>query len=200
MESTRRGVAAKSPAFKRAPLVVQPNIMKRKMCLAAVLLLICCPPAQSQKKESPGKSWAGTWRGPLTNFPARAGAPHIEVTMEIGPLPTDDNTCSTWRSTYKEGAVVRQVKDFRFCRGTGADDLYIDEGDGTKLAARWLGDVLVSPFKYDNILLISTIRLRDGILEHEIISVDDKPAIKGVVPMLPRRIQRMELRRIPSAQ
>jgi hypothetical protein len=177
--------------------VVQPSIMKRKLCLAAVLPLIFWLPAQSQEKEFPGKNWAGTWRGPLTNLPARAGAASIEVTMEIGRLPTSDNSCATWRSTYKEGSEVLQVKDFRFCRGTGADDLYIDEGDGTRLTARWLGNVLVSPFKYDNFLLISTMRLRDEILEHEIISVDDKPAIQGVVPMHPRSIQRIELRRVP---
>jgi hypothetical protein len=173
--------------------------MNRKLCLAAVLLVICWSPTQSQEKEPPGKNWAGTWRGPLTNLPPRAGAPSIEVTLEIGPLPTADNTCATWRSTYREGTVVRQVKDFRFCRGAGADALYIDEGDGTKLTARWLGDVLVSPFKYDNILLVSTLRLRDGVLEQEIISVDDKPASKGVVPMLPSSIQRVELRRVPPA-
>lgn len=140
--------------------------------------------------------WAGEWRGTLTNFPARANAPRVEVLMEIGGVPMADNTCAAWRTTYSEGSTVKGVKDYKLCRGTGADDLFIDEGNGIKLTARWLGDVLVTPFKYDNLLLITTNRLRRDVLEQEIITIDDQPAVKGVQPLRARSIQRIELRRV----
>ena len=169
------------------------------MTLCTGILLFCTATSvEGQEKTAPPISWAGKWRGPLTNVPARAGAAPVEVTMEIGVFPAADNTCATWRSTYAESGVVKQVKDYRFCRGVGADDLFIDEGDGTKLTARWIGDVLVSPFKYDDILLVSSMRLSGDVLEHEILSVDDKPAIKGVQPLRPRSIQRIELKRVPA--
>ncbi len=169
------------------------------MTLCACILLFCTATnVEGQQISAAPKSWAGTWRGPLTNLPAHAGATLVEVTMEIGPFPAADKACSMWRSTYAESGVVKQVKDYRFCRGVGADDLFIDEGDGTKLTAFWMGEVLVSPFKYDDILLVSSMRLRGEVLEHEILSVDDKPAIKGVQPLRPRSIQRIELRRIPA--
>jgi hypothetical protein len=64
--------------------------------------------------------------------------------MELGPIPTTDGTCATWRSTYWEKGVVRAWEN-RFC--CGADDFYVNEGGGVKLTSRWIGDVLVSPFK-----------------------------------------------------
>lgn len=142
--------------------------------------------------------WAGKWRGTLTNFPARANAQSskpVDVLMEIGGVPLADNTCTSWRTTYSEGGQVKGVKDYKLCRGTGADDLFVDENNGIKLTARWIGDVLVTPFKYDNLLLITTNRLRRDVLEQEIITIDDKPAIKGVQPLQTRGIQRIELRR-----
>jgi hypothetical protein len=48
--------------------------------------------------------------------------------------------------------------------------------------------------------LISTIRLRGETLEEEILTVDDKPAIKGVLPMTPKMVQKLELKRVPSEQ
>lgn len=140
---------------------------------------------------------SGAWQGPLTNLPARAGAPSVDVTMEIWPLPTADSSCARWRTTFAEGGTVRQVKDYRFCRGAGADDLYIDEGDGTRLTARWVGDVLVSPVKVGDVLLVSTIRLYGAFLEEEILTVQDRPAVRGVQPLVPRGIQRLVLRRRP---
>ena len=90
------------------------------------------------------------------------------------------------------------VKDYKLCRGTGASDLYIDEG-GVRLAVRIIGDALVCFFKADDVLLVSTMRLRGEVLEEEILTVDDKPAIKGVQPMVPKGIQRIELKRVPEA-
>jgi hypothetical protein len=98
------------------------------------------------------------------------------------------------------GVENKQVKDYKLCRGTGAADLYIDENNGIKLPARLLGDALISPFKYDNVLLISTMRLRGEVLEEEILTVDDKPAVTGVQPMNAKGIQRLEFRRIPETK
>ena len=147
--------------------------------------------------QEPRPDLSGTWQGALTNLPARAGAPSVDVTMDLWPLPTADSSCARWRTTYAEGGTVRQVKDYRFCRGVGADDLYIDEGDGTRLTARWIGDVLVSPFKVGDVLLVSSIRLYGAFLEEEILTVQDQPATRGVRPLVPRSIQRLVLRRRP---
>jgi dienelactone hydrolase len=140
--------------------------------------------------------WEGKWKGTLKNLPVKPEAPAVEVTMEIGAFPMVDNSCGMWKSTYTEGGAVKQVKDYKLCRGTGAGDLYIDEGNGVKLTANWIGDALVSPFKSGNTLLVSTIRMRGEVLEQEILTVDDKPAASGVQPMSAKGIQRIELRRV----
>jgi dipeptidyl aminopeptidase/acylaminoacyl peptidase len=145
---------------------------------------------------SPLAKWEGKWKGTLKNLPAKPDAPVIEVTREIGAFPTADNTCSIFKTTYSEGGVVKQVKDYKLCRGTGADDLYFDENNGIKLSARLIGDALVSPFKFGNTLLVSTTRLRGEVLEEEILTVDDKPATMGALPMNAKGIQRLELRRV----
>lgn len=140
----------------------------------------------------------GLWKGTLVNEPARSGAPKIDVTLEVGPMPTSDHTCSPWKTTYSEAGVVRQVKDYQFCRGVGPDDLYTDEGGGVKLTARWIGGVLVSPFKVDKLLLIVETRLLGDTLVEEIFTIDDQPAITGVLPLKPRSIQRLTLTRVPA--
>ena len=93
--------------------------------------------------------------------------------MEIGAVPVKDNTCGIWKTTYLELGIDKQVKDYKLCRGTGADDLYLDEGNGIRLAARIIGDSLVIPFKYDNLLIVSTTRLRGEVFEQEILTVED---------------------------
>ncbi|MBL8207064.1 MAG: hypothetical protein JNM09_22715 [Blastocatellia bacterium] len=168
-----------------------------------ILLFLFCTASYAQATDSMAH-WAGKWRGTLVNLPARANAQSakpVDVLMEIGGVPMADNTCTAWRTTYSEGGAVKGVKDYKLCRGTGADDLFIDEGNGIKLTARWLGDMLVTPFKYDNLLLLTTNRLRRDVLEQEIITIDDQPAIKGVQPLRARSIQRIELRRVvPPSQ
>ena len=171
--------------------------MKQAAMLCAALWLALSLNVFAQDQTVPPKSWAGKWHGTLVNLPLRQGATAVEVTLELGEFPQADKSCAMWRTTYSEGGVVRQVKDYKLCRGTGADDLFVDEGDGVKLTARWLGDVLVTPFKYDNLLLIASTRLRGNVLEEEILTVDDKPTGKGVQPLRPRGLQRLELKRIP---
>lgn len=146
--------------------------------------------------SSPIAKWEGKWKGTLKNLPAKPDAPIVEVTREIGAFPMADNSCAMFKTTYSEGGTVKQVKDYKLCRGTGAEDLFIDEGDGTKLTAKLIGDALVAPFKYGNSLLISTMRLRGETLEEEILTVDDKPAVSGVLPMNAKGIQRLELKRV----
>ena len=58
-----------------------------------------------------------------------------------------------------------------------------------------MGDVLVTPFKVDDYVLVSSVRLRGDILEHEILTIDDQPSVKGVLPLIPRGIQRLVLKR-----
>ena len=136
-----------------------------------------------------GAEWAGIWKGVLTNSPTTPEAPAVEVTMEIGPWPTADNACATWRSTYREEGTVKQVKDYRLCQGIGAQSLFVDEGNGSRLSAQWIGDMLVVPFQYNKFLVISTMRLRDGALEEEILTIEDGPPLKTTA------VQRVILRR-----
>lgn len=152
-------------------------------------------PAALSAQSPAAAAWSGTWRGELTNVPARANAPRVEVTRVIGPMPTADSSCTAFRTTYREQGVVRGEKAYQLCRGAGADDWYVDEGGGLRLPAHWLGDALVSPFKYDSLLLISTVRLRDGVLEEEIVTINDRPAISGVQPLRARGMQRLVFRR-----
>ncbi len=146
--------------------------------------------------SSPIAKWEGKWKGTLKNLPAKPDSPAVEVTMEIGAFPVADNSCSMFKTTYSEGGAVKQVKDYKLCRGTGATDLFIDEGNGTKLTVNMIGDVIVSSFKSGNSLLIYTMRLRGETLEQEILTVDDKPATMGVQPMNAKGIQRIELKRV----
>ncbi len=111
-------------------------------------------------------------------------------------MPANDGDCTVWRTSYIEGEKVLQTKNYKLCRGSAAD-WYVDEGNDVKLAARWLGGVLVSPFKYDKLLLISSVRLKGpNELEEEILTVDDQPNEKGVLPLQARGIQRLTLRRV----
>jgi hypothetical protein len=164
------------------------------LCVIAILLL---PRAATAQDDVSAAGWSGRWLGSLTNHPARAGAPAVDVEREVGPLPTTDSACTTFRTTYREQGTVRGVKDFRLCRGTGASDWYVDEGGGTRLPARWLDGALIAPFKYDTLLLIATTRVTGDVMTEEIVTIDDRPAISGVQPLRPRSVQRLEFRRSP---
>jgi hypothetical protein len=168
--------------------------------IALVVFLLAAPARMASAQAAPAfPDWAGTWDGQLVNIPAAPGATPVQVTAEIGAFPTADKTCSTLRNTYRERGEVKGVKDYRLCRGDGPDDLYVDEGGGLKLAARLLGDSLVTAFKYGATILVSTMTLRDGVLVEEILSVGDKPATDGPLPLGPVRIQRLTLRRAAHA-
>jgi hypothetical protein len=142
------------------------------------------------------EAFTGKWKGSLTNHPPRAGAKHPDVTMEFGPMPGKDGVCTAWRTSYFDGEKLLQTKDYQLCRGVDGA-WFVDEGGGVKLAARWIGGVLVSPFKYDKLLLISSVRLRGpDELEEEILTVDDRPGEKGILPLHARGLQRISLKRV----
>ena len=144
--------------------------------------------------------WEGKWRGSLRDIPAKKDAPQIEVELEIGRIPTADNTCAMWRTSYLEEAVVKQVKEYKLCRGTGVEDLFIDEGDGVKIPVKIIGDSLIATFKTAGMTFVSTTRLRGEVLEQEILTIDDKVAGEGVSPLNAKSIQKMEVRRVPAQQ
>jgi hypothetical protein len=168
--------------------------MPRSLRVLALVGLLGVSGLGAQVTAAP--RFAGRWRGVLENFPARAGAPRVEVEREIGAWPSADSTCGTFKTIYREGGVVRGEKSYRLCRGMGPDDLVVDEGDGVRLAARLLGGTLVSPFKYDSTVLVSTMWLRGDELVEEILTVADKPAGQGVVVLGARGIQRLTFRRV----
>lgn len=119
------------------------------------------------------------------------------VTLEIGPYPTSDNTCTLWRSTFVENNVLRGVKDYRFCRGHGADDIYTDEGGDVTLGARWIHDVLVTSFKYKGVFAVHLMRMRGDTLEEEIVISDDDPAVKDVpLTVQPRSMHIMRMKKL----
>ena len=67
----------------------------------------------------------------------------------------------------------------------------MDEGGGLELSSRLLGDTLVSIFRYDEIVLFVTTRVRGGVMEEEIYSATEKPAAKGVTVFPVRSVQRL---------
>jgi hypothetical protein len=118
------------------------------------------------------------------------------VKFEIGPYPMIDNKCTTWRSIFTDNGIVQITKDYRFCRGRSADDLYIDEGVGT-VAVQWINDVLVSPFKFAGVFAVASLRMRGDILEEEIVMTADNPAVKDtLVSVRAHSIHLKKMRRI----
>ena len=94
---------------------------------------------------------------------------------------------------------MRQVKAYRLCRGRGAESLHVDEGDGVRLGARVVGDVLVSAFRLQGLLLVTHLRVRGDTLEEEIVTMDERAAASaagdgsGVASLPVRGIQRLVL-------
>ena len=122
--------------------------------------------------------------------------PPVQVMMEIGPFPVQDNTCSKWKNTYFQNGTTVNIKDYQLCRGKNATDLYVDEGDDVKLSSQLLGDVLVTPFKYDRLLLISQTRLIGDMLQEEILTINDQYSTQGIQPLNARVIQRLTVKRV----
>ncbi|CAF1373932.1 unnamed protein product, partial [Rotaria sordida] len=127
-------------------------------------------------------NWTATWYGVIEAYPEGVLGNGWNVTFEIGPYPTVDNSCTTWRSIFKENGTIKDTKDNRLCRGRGPDDLYIEDGrSGDKVAVRWIHNVLVSSFKFNGVFAVVSMRMRGDILEEEILITDDSPAIQNVM-------------------
>jgi hypothetical protein len=168
--------------------------MRIPIVASATLIAVLAAAARAQTHPPPAVE--GEWRGTLVNYPLRAGAPEVEVWRTIGAWPVADSSCTVFRTIYRERGVQRGEKAYRLCRGRGADDLVIDEGDGVRLPSRWIGDQLISPFKYDSTLLISTMRLQADTLIEDILTVADRSAASGVVGLHARGVQRLRLVRV----
>ena len=161
------------------------SVSRTILTLGGAFFLTAAGPA------GPGPSWTGKWHGTLTNVPARPNAAKIEVVREIGVWPQKDGDCTEFRTIYSEAGVEKGRKDYRLCRRGGAGDLVVDEGGGLELSSRLLGDTLVSIFRYDEIVLFVTTRVRGGVMEEEIYSATEKPAAKGVTVFPVRSVQRL---------
>ncbi|CAF3735461.1 unnamed protein product [Rotaria sp. Silwood1] len=141
-------------------------------------------------------NWTGTWYGVVEAYPEGETGAGWNVTLEIGTYPIVGDSCTIWRSIFTENGILQATKDYRFCRGRDPDDLFIDEGGGVKIAAQWINDVLVSPFKYKGVFAVSSMRMRGNILEEEILITDDNPSIENVVVSVrARSIHLMTMRR-----
>jgi hypothetical protein len=117
--------------------------------------------------------------------------------MEIGNYPKTDNSCTIWKSVFTSNGTSKGMKDYRFCRGCGPEDLYIDEGNDVTIKAWWISDLLSSPFKYMDVFAVSNMRIRGDILEEEIIITEDNPAIPNIVVSVKAiSIHRMTMKKI----
>ncbi|MBY0374243.1 MAG: hypothetical protein K2Q23_09635 [Bryobacteraceae bacterium] len=141
------------------------------------------------------QDWSGRWEGELVNYPRRESVAPVPIVREIGEMPRANGDCSTFKTTYSPPGQKIVVKDYRLCRGSGASEYFIDEGQGLKLKAQLLGDTLVSTFKYQRVLLISVMRLRGDLLEEDIYTAADQPATDGVLSLDTRSLQRLQFRR-----
>ncbi|CAF1617767.1 unnamed protein product, partial [Rotaria sp. Silwood1] len=130
-------------------------------------------------------NWTGTWYGMTKAYPEGTLGTGWNVTFDVGPYPMVDNSCTAWRSIFKENGTITLTKNNRFCRGHGPDDLYIEDGgSGSKVAVQWIHNVLVSSFKYQGVFAVASMRMRGDILEEEIIISGDNPAIENVMVLL----------------
>jgi len=127
-------------------------------------------------------NWTGTWYGTVEAYPKGALGAGWNVTWEIGAYPMVDNSCTVWRIIYTENGIVKMTKNNSFCRGRGADDLFVVDGaTGGKLAVQWLNNVLVSSFKHLSVFAVANMRMRGDYLEEEILVTNDNPGIQNVV-------------------
>ncbi len=144
-------------------------------------------------------NWTGTWHGVVEAYPEGQLGDGWHKTLVIGSYPMADETCTIWNGTFTEHGVMQLIKDYRFCRGRGATDLYVDVGNGAILGVQWINDVLISPFKYNGVFTVSSIRMRGDTLEEEIIIANDKPGVENsIVSMGAQSIHLIKMQRITN--
>lgn len=180
-----------------------------RLCSSLILFLIsliCIINGKSDKNRWPVSSsglieadWTGTWHGVIETYPEGQLGDGWHKTLVIGSYPMDDHTCTTWNGTFTQQGVPQLSKDYRFCRGNNATDLYIDVGDGTTLGVQWIDHILISPFKSNGLYMVSSLRMRGDTLEEEIITADDKPADgKNLVSMYAHSIHHIQMKRMTN--
>jgi hypothetical protein len=102
-----------------------------------------------------------------------------------------------WNSTFTEHGIVQLVKDYRFCRGRNATELYIDAGHGVTLSVQRMNDAFIAPFKSQGLFTVSSLRMRVDTLEEEILIVDDKPGDENtLISMRAISIHLIKMKRI----
>ncbi|CAF4697456.1 unnamed protein product, partial [Rotaria magnacalcarata] len=142
-------------------------------------------------------NWSGTWHGVIEAYPEGQIGDGWHKTMIVGSYPMTDETCTTLNSTFTEHGVVKLIKDYRFCRGRDASDLYIDAGNAGKLVVQWINDVLISSFKTNGVFTVSSLRMRGDTLVEEIIIAEDKPGDENsLVSMRTHSIHLIKMKRI----
>ena len=129
-------------------------------------------------------------------YPPEAGPTNLEVTLKLGPFPTVDNNCTMWHSTFRREGKVEAIKDYRLCRRNSDEDLFTDERNGIILDTQWIGGILATPYKADNVFYMAVTRMRGDILEDEIMTVNDTMASQGVQSLRTKVIYRTEMKRV----
>ncbi len=64
------------------------------------------------------------------------------------------------------------------------------------IVAQWIDNMLVHPFKYNDLFAVNLIRMRGDHLEEKKLTVENKPAIEGVISMQALTIQRLTMSRV----
>lgn len=175
---------------------VSVSVSKVLRCASLCLVAVASFGAAQTQPVPDEPDWSGSWKGELQNFPARLGAPRVEVQREVGAWPKQEGACATFRTIYLEDGVEKGRKDYRLCRGASPDEFVVDEGGGVELKARLLGGKLVSTFKYGSILLVSVAHVEGDMMVEEIYSGPDEPAAEAVVSLQTRNLQRLTFRRV----
>ncbi len=149
------------------------------MLLQALVLMLGLASSEQQ-------DWSGDWIGYATHWPGESPlGPDVQIKFHIGPMPNSDHTCTEWVEHFFANGSKMMAKDYMYCRGKNATDIWIDEGksppspvdSGLRLPSTWMGDMLVSTFKYKGVQLSSTTRLSaDGTLTEEMITFTDNVA------------------------
>lgn len=123
-------------------------------------------------------NWSGTWHGQVKTYPKGELGDGWNVTFILGSYPLTDETCTIWKKTFSQHETIQLIKDYRLCRGKNESDLYVDEGHGIKVSVQWIDHILITSFKYNGLLTISSMQIRHDLLEEQVIVTQDLPSDK----------------------
>ena len=129
-------------------------------------------------------------------YPQENGPDGLEITLELGPFPTNENNCTKWNGTYRQDENIVSIKDYRLCRRNSDEDLFIDEGEGIILDSQWIGNQLITPYRVENILYIVLNRLNGDYLEEQIITINENQSTDKIQRLKTQTIYRTMFKRI----